>query len=195
MELRRLTTDETLPIALEDLKLDLRIDDDDEDATLERNQRTAAAMIEVRSGAIIMPGTFEALFNTCEHMTVARFPLRAVTAVAVMTEKNVWTDQDLDDFRIIEREQDFQLCPFPGYVVPTFFVHELSKRVLFSAGYGEALSGESSGEAVALPDLYRGVLTAITGSLFENRGLGEADAQFKVEQGMAGLLNSIRRFW
>lgn len=195
MEIRRLSSRDELPIPLEDLKLDLRIDDSDEDATLGRAQRTAAAMIEVRSGAIIVPGTFEALFDACDRLVIPRFPLREVTAIAAMTGRNDWTDQELDDFRVLERAQDFELYPFPGYVAPTFYVASSSVRVLFAAGYGEALSGESTGQAIELPDLYRGALTAITGALFENRGLGEADAQFKVEQSMAGLLNSIRRFW
>lgn len=195
MEIRRLSTDDDLPIPLDDLKLDLRIDDGDEDDTLARNQRTAAAMIEVRSGAVISPGTFEALFNACDRLAIPRFPLREVTSIAAMTGRNDWTEQEIGDFRVIERAQDFELCPFPGYTAPSFYVAALSVRVQFAAGYGAALSGESTGQAIELTALYRGALTAITGALFENRGLGEADAQFKVEQSMAGLLNSIRRFW
>ncbi len=42
MEIRRVSTDDELPVSLEDLKLDLRVDDDDEDDTLERAERTAA---------------------------------------------------------------------------------------------------------------------------------------------------------
>lgn len=196
MEIRRLTSDEDpLPIALDELKLDLRIDDSDEDDTLKRNQLTAAGMIEVRSGAVLVPGTFEALFNPCDRILVPRFPLREVTSIAAMTGRNDWTEQEIDDFRVLELAQDFVLSPFPGYVSPSFYVASNSLRVQFSAGYGAALSGESSGQAVEMPALYRGVLTAITGALFENRGLGEADSQFRVEQSMAGLLNSIRRFW
>lgn len=195
MEIRRITTSTELPIPLDELKLDLRIDDSDEDATLERNLLTAAAMIEVRSGAVIVPGTFEALFDACERIIVPRFPLREVTAIAAMTGANVWEDMEVADFRVLELAQDFELRPFPGFTAPTFYVPSLSVRVQFAAGYGSALSGESAGVSIELTDLYRGALTAITGSLFENRGLGEADAQFKTEGLMAGLLNAIRRFW
>lgn len=192
----RLSSDDALPIPLEELKLDLRVDDDDEDDTLKRNMLTAAAMIEVRSGAIIQRGTFEALFNACTNpIEVRRFPLRQITSIAAMTAKNDWTEIDVGDFRVLQLDKHFALRPFPGYVSPTFFIPDLSFRVQFTAGYGEAESGESEGEEIPLPDLYRGALTAITGSLFENRELGLVDAQFKTEQSMAGLLNSIRTFW
>lgn len=195
MEIIRLTSDDELPISLEDLKLDLRVDDDDEDGTLERNQRTAAAMIEVRSGAIIVPGTFEVFFDYCEPIRVPRFPLRRVTGIAAMTSKGQWTELDLEDFRVLVLEKGFRVEPYPGFTPPQFYMAKQSLRLRFSAGYGEPATGESEGDTVPLTDLYRGALTAITGSLFENRGLGEADAQFKVEQSMAGILNAIRTFW
>ena len=196
MEIRRVSTDDELPVPLDDLKLDLRVDDDDEDETLERAERTAASLIEKRSGVILIPGTFEALFDACDNpIRVERAPLREVTGVAAMTGRNEWTDLDLDDFRVLELESAFELRPFPGYVAPAFYIPDLSFRVRFTAGFREPASGESDGEALPMPDLFRGALIAITGGLYANRELGEFDATMKVGEEMAGLLQSIRKFW
>jgi uncharacterized phiE125 gp8 family phage protein len=204
MLLRRISSDDQLPVPLADLRLDLRIDDDFADETLERMERTAIAIIELRSGKIIMPGTFEALFDACDKFKVHRAPLRQVTEIAALTGRNDWSDLDVDDFRVIQTEQDFSLTAYPGFQAPTLFVAEAAIRVRFTAGYHpELTSGESDGDSAQsgdadvgpLPDLYRGVLIAYVGHLYENRELFEADKLTEIESTAGGLLNAIRTFW
>jgi uncharacterized phiE125 gp8 family phage protein len=202
--IRRTSTDDQLPVPLADLKLDLRIDDDDDGNTLKRMERTAAALMEVRSGKVVMPGTFEALFDGCEAVRVKRAPLRQVTSIAALTDRNAWTELELDDFRVIQTDVDFMISAYPGFVAPTLFTPEKSLRIRFRAGWDtDPASGESdsdspmSGDELVgpLPDLYRGVLIALTGHFYANRELFEADKLTELESTAGGLLNAIRTFW
>lgn len=204
MQLRRISTNDQLPVPLEDLRLDIRIDDDFGDDTLERMERTAIALIELRSGKIIMPGRFEALFDACDQFKVQRAPLRQVTSIAALTDRNTWTEQEIDDFRVIQDDNSFSVTAYPGFQPPTLFMAEAAIRVQFTAGYHPDLaSGESDGdpgesgdaEVGPLPDLYRGVLIAYVAHLYENRELFEADKLTEIESTSGGLLNAIRRFW
>lgn len=204
MHLRRISTDDQLPVPLADLRLDIRIDDDFADATLERMERTAIGLIERRSGLVIMPGTFEALFSACDRLKVQRSPLRQVIGIAALTDRDTWTEQNLADFRVLLGDGSFEVSPYPGYSAPTLFCAEQSVRVQFTAGFHPNLtSGESDGdpaqsgdeESVELDDLVRGVLIALVGHLYENRELFEADKLTEIESTAGGLLNSIRTFW
>jgi uncharacterized phiE125 gp8 family phage protein len=203
--IRRISTGDALPVPLADLRLDLRIDDEDGDATLTRMEQAAAALIEVRSGKIMVPGEFEALFDACGNpLKVHRAPLRQVTSIAMLTGKNDWTEQDVDDFRVLQTERDFSVCPYPGYVAPTFYMAQSAIRIRFRAGWDiPPESGESNDDDLIsgdedpgpLPALYRGVLIALTGHFYENRELFEADKLTEIESTAGGLLNSIRTFW
>lgn len=202
--IRRLSEDDQLPVPLADLRLDLRIDDDDDGATLERMERTAADLIEARSGKVIIPGTFEVLFDAGARFKIERAPLRQVTALAFMTDKNVWTDQDLDDFRVITSAGSFEIGAFPGWTAPHFYMLEKTVRIQFRAGWEtDPVSGESDGDVLIsgddavgkMPARYRGILIALTGHFYENRELFMADKLTEIESTAGGLLNSIRTFW
>jgi hypothetical protein len=167
-------------------------------------ERTAAGLMEVRSGKVIMPGTFEALFDACAVLKVHRAPLRQVTAIAALTAKNTWTDQEIDDFRIIQSEVDFSIRPDCGFVAPTLYTADASIRVRFRAGWDidpesgqtdedELVSGDE--DVGPMPSLYRGVLIALTGHFYENRELFAADKMTEIESTAGGLLNAIRTFW
>ena len=201
--IRRLSTVDALPVPLDALRLDLRIDDDDDGSTLERMEQAAADMIERRSGKVLLPGTFEALFDTFAALKVIRAPLRQVTELAILTDKNTWTAQDLDDFRIITGENDFEVGAYPGWTCPTVFMAERSIRIQYRAGYNiPPESGGSDGDElvsgdddVAMPPLYRGVLIALTGHFYENREIFAADKLTEIESTAGGILNAIRTFW
>jgi hypothetical protein len=68
MNIRRISSESGLPVALEALKQDLRIDDDDFDATLERMSATAAGLIERRSGYVLVPGALRGARRFLRHL-------------------------------------------------------------------------------------------------------------------------------
>lgn len=200
MEIRRLTTDEGLPVSLEALKLDLRVDGGgDDDDTIVRMAQTAAGMIERRSGYILLPGTFEVLFDLFDDWKVSRGPLREVVSISIMTDANVWTDQDLAGFRIIESSRGFEVCTFPETSMPQCFTSRAGARLRFYGGVDvaqEESDSESSGDGDhPLDPLVRGVYIALVSHLYANRELFEADKLTEIESTAGGLLNSIRQFY
>lgn len=197
MDIRRISSEEGLPVSLEDLREDLRFDDDDDDGTLTRMAQTAAGLIERRSGYVLIPGTFEATPTCLEPWTIMRSPFRSLDSLQAMTGKNAWTDLDLDDFHVIERGRGFEIAPFPSFTPPTLYVGKGSLRIRFSAGFDLAPteSGASGDDDHPIDPTVRGVFIALVGHYVKNRELFEADKLTEIESTAGGLLNSIRTFW
>jgi uncharacterized phiE125 gp8 family phage protein len=212
MNIRRISSESGLPVALEALKQDLRIDDDDFDATLERMSATAAGLIERRSGYVLVPGLFEALVDTFGDWNLGawsitrtplafrRAPFRELVSVEAMTAANIWTAQELDDFQVIERERDFQLTPFASFQAPCPYATSSGVRVRFRAGFdledrATGDSPESGDGGFPVDPTIRGVFIALVGHYYQNRELFGADKLTEIESTAGGLLNSIRTFW
>lgn len=197
MEIRRLTSDEGLPVSLEDLKLDLRVDDGDEDETLRRMAQAAAGLIERRSGYVLIPGTFEALADAFADWQFQRAPFRSLDKIEALTAKNTWTEQELDDFRVLERERGFEICAYSSFTAPCLYECRAGIRITFSAGFDvEPESGvESSGDGYPIDPTVRGVFIALVAHFYENRELFAADKLTEIESTAGGLLSSIRTFW
>lgn len=199
MDIRRLSSVDGLPVDLDALKLDLRIDDDDDDDTLVRMSQAAAALIERRSGYVLIPGTFEALVDSifgdeCGH--IYRTPFREVVSLQAMTGRNEWTDLDVEGFRVIESEKFWQLQPFPGVECPALYTFDRGIRLRFQAGFDVAAESESSGSGdLPANPLVRGVFIALVGHYYENRELFAADKMSEIESTSGGMLNAIRTFW
>lgn len=214
MDIRRIDSEDGLPVDLEELKADLRIDDDDFDDTLRRMSATAAALIERRSGYVLVPGTFEALVDSwCggagpsifrsspDPWTFVKSPFRELVLVEAMTGRNTWTDFDTDQLQVIERARDFELRLFSGIgTLPHVCVQSAGIKVQFRAGFDLAAleSGEttqSEDQPRPLDPLVRGVFIALVGHYYENRELFAADKLTEIESTSGGLLNSIRYFF
>lgn len=199
MEIRRISTDSGLPVRLEALKEDLRVDDDDFDATLTRMAQTAAGMIERRSGYVLLGGEFEALFDLCDTIKVQRAPLRELISLEAMTAANEWTAIDLADLRLIQRERDFELSPYPTLTAPSVWTPTACTRLRFTAGFAvdpDDSDAQSSGdEGLELDPTVRGVYIALVAHLYENRELFAADKMSEIQSTAGGLLNAIRTFW
>lgn len=201
LDVRRLSTDSGLPVDLEALKLDLRVDDGDEDDTITRIAQTAAGLIERRSGFVLAPGEFEATFDSFdwEGWIVMRSPLRDLQSLAAMTGKNEWTDLDLGDFQSIELQRGFKLAPFHCFSSPCLYTPQHGIRLRFTAGFDTEGQSEgnaaSSGDDRPLDPTVRGVFIALCAHYYENRELFMADKLTEIEATAGGLLASIRTFW
>lgn len=196
MEIRRIATSSALPVELDDVKLDLRIDSGDEDETIERMIRTAASLLETRTGFVLLGGRFEALLDCFAPVEIMRGPFRELVAVDAMTGKNDWTALDVSDFRVIEKERSFELSPFyPWTAEPTLYTMRAGVRVRFEAGFDTLETGQSGEGDHPIDDKLRGALIALTGHYYENRELFAADKLTEIESTAGGLLNSIRQFW
>lgn len=198
MDTRRISSRDVLPVAVADLKLDLRVDDGDEDATLERMAQSAAMLVERRSGFVLIPGEFEVL-SDCWGMQVMRAPFRDLTLVSAMTEPNVWTDVDSDNLMVVRRARGANIVPFATFTPPACCTSYSGVRFRFTAGFDPALESGGDGESgdgdYPLDPLVRGVFIALVGHFYENRELFAADKLTEIESTAGGLLNAIRQFW
>jgi uncharacterized phiE125 gp8 family phage protein len=204
MDIRRisfLADPSEFPLSLDDVKLDLRVDDGDEDATLRRMMQTAAGLIERKSGYVIQPGEFMATLGADEpcELTIPYAPFRELLAVELLTGRNDWTQCDLGDFQVTETSRGAIIapyCPASGSW-PVLYSDRNSIRLRFSAGYDvdDMSEGESEGEKKPFDNTVRGVFIALCAHYYENRELFASDKLTEIESTAGGLLNSIRAFW
>lgn len=196
MQLLKVWTSDALPVELDDVKLDLRVDSDDDDDTLERMIRGAASFLERKSGFALIPGRFEALFSEwpCRPVEILRAPLRDLETIAYLSAADTWTEVDTADFQISRRKRSFMLSPLPAFSAPTLFTCLDSVRVRFEAGFDVNDTGVS-GESFPLEDGMRSLLIALVGHFYQNRELFAANKIGQIEQGAVTMLGAYRQIW
>lgn len=201
-ELRKVQSSNALPIPLEDAKLDLRVDSDDEDATIERMIRAAASFLERRTGWTVLPARYHAVYSQwpCEPQEIYRAPLRELVDVEYLSAANTWTAIGTDGFQVSKRQKSFVIAPLSTFEAPDLFTDMDSVRFIFEAGFdidGDAESEFSDNEADDLPmdpDV-KVLLIMLVGHWYKNRELFLADKQTEVEERAGSLLGAHRTHW
>ncbi len=188
-----------LPVPLDEIMDDLRIDDpDEEEGVMERMALGACAFIERRTGYVMTPSVYELLASSwwVGGLEVLLAPVREVDSITYQTGRNVWTDADAEQFWTADRGRGFVLRSLSTFDRPQLWQPEDSVRVRFSAGFDAA---DESGGDKPIEDGLRTILTMITGHYYANREiLGAADAKSgvqAVELGATSLLGQYRQFW
>lgn len=189
-----------LPVPLEDIMDDLRIDDPEEESeVMDRMARGACAFIERRTGYALLPTVYELTASAwwTGGLEVNLAPVREVEAISYQSGRNVWVDVDAEKFWHTDKGRSFVLRPLSTFDRPQLWQPEDSVRVRFSAGFDAA--DESGGGTMPIEDGLRTILTMITGHYYANREmLGAADAVSgvqAVELGATSLLGQYRQFW
>lgn len=203
VEVRRIASSPVLPVDLDEVLYDLRVDDADEPAerdSVERMFRTAAGYIEKASACVVCRGTFEALLPGWwdGDLEVRRYPLREVVSIEGLTAANTWAVVPDADLYAEPGADAFRVRILNSYTRPTLWSEVNRTRLRFEAGFDDAAgSGVSSGADTGLPilDPFKGIAIAMTAHLYKNRELLEADRMSEVERGLGSLLGSIRTLW
>lgn len=201
-ELRKVQSSNALPIPLEDVKLDLRVDSDDEDATIERMIRAAASFLERRTGWTVLPARYHAVYSQwpCEPQEIYRAPLRELVAVEYLSATNTWTEVDVDNFQVSKRQKSFVIAPLSTFEAPDLFTDMDSVRFIFEAGFdidGDAESEFSDNEADELPmdpDV-KVLLIMLVGELYKTRELSAQDQEAAMAKAAGSMLGAHRTFW
>lgn len=201
-ELRKVTSSNALPVSVEDVKLDLRVDSDDEDATIERMIRAAAAFLERRTGWTVTPARYYAVYSEwpCGPQEIYRAPLRELVSVEYLSALNTWSEVSVDNFQVSERQKSFVIAPLSTFEAPDLFTDLDCVRFIFEAGFdieGDAES-EFSGDAADPHPLdadVRVLLTMLVAHWYKNRELFLADKQAEIEERAGSLLGAHRTFW
>lgn len=213
-DIRKVAPTSGFPVSFESLARDLRIDADDNEETVMRYARAAAAFLEIRTACSVVAGRYEAHFNDWwlhGPWEFNRWPLREVLQISYLkqnTEKDengdllppVWTDVDLAQFRIEERSRSFLIMPHRTFRAPPVAAPFSGVRVRFIAGFdidpdpleseGDQVS-DSDAEPKPIDDGMRTLLTMCTGYYFDH----PTEAPGQVEGAWDQLLAGYRHFW
>lgn len=210
IDIRKIQTARGFPLALADVKADLRVDSDDEDPTIERIMRGAAAFLERRTGCAFIAGRYEATFDDWLQfgfLEFQRYPFRSLVEVGWFNgtaSPPSWEEVPLSDFFVAPRSASFVLTPISTFNPPQVWAPFNGCRVRFDAGFdvelesGESQPSESSEadiEELPIDDDGRMLLQAAIAHFYENRELFLADKVAQVEASAGSLFTSRRKFW
>lgn len=208
VNMRKIFTTRALPLPIDEVMLDLRVDSDDELETVRRLVRASCSLIEKRSGFAVLQGTYEALLDgwflpwPWEFM---RAPFRGLVSIEVLdvnSSPETWQAVAGDEFRTIEQAKSFLLYAKAETSLPEVSAPLAGIRVRFNAGFdvdhvsGESASGEIDDDVtVPLDDQVRTAIMMLTAEFYANRELFSADKAADVERVGNSVLNSIRQRW
>lgn len=205
-ELRKVLSSQALPLNLEAVKLDLRVDSSDEDATIERMIRGAAAFLERRTGWAVIPARYHAVYSEwpCGPQEIYRAPLRDLLDIEYLSAANTWSAVDPSDFQVSRRQKSFIVQALTTFEAPNLFTDLDSVRFVFDAGFdieGDDSSGVESSfhtdetDPLPMDDDVRVLLTMLVGHWYQNRELFLADKMTEIEERAGSLLGAHRTHW
>lgn len=200
-EIRLLSQGPDLAVQLDEVKLSLRADSDDEDITIRRIIRGMTDYFSRRTGWVLTPCTFEALVGGCGHaITLERGPYRAIDGVFWWdsTDRD-WVQIDPAEFQVEERGNEFDLlfsdAAYSSLPAPTY-LRPRPVRVQFSAGFDSPEVSETTVNGTAEDGMVMSLLSLIAHA-YEEREAGAANNNTLIGQDPAKdyLLGVYRKFW
>lgn len=186
-------SDSPLPIAQDELLLDLAIDDDDFAPTVARICRFAADFFERKSMHVCLRGSYHVQLDQwwTSPLEMRRTPLRDFTALEYLPgdgDGSTWSVVPTDQYWIVEEQNSFHIQPLDSFTYPDLFQLNDSIRVRFDAGYDAT---DETGGAHPMPEGLRMVLTMLTGTFYQNREL----PQQELETAGAAVLGAYATYW
>lgn len=127
----------TLPVTVEQAKLDWRVEHDDEDDVIEEKLRAAVEMIETQTTLILAPTVLQERYDRwCDPLIISRAPVRDVVEVTYLDEDGVEQTVDPSDYDMDRTTEGAEIVFKSGFSKPTVAGGRRGVvRVTFSAGY------------------------------------------------------------
>lgn len=182
------------PITLEEAKLHLRVDFDDDDALISRLIKTARESAESETSRTFVETTFELSLDAwpCLQRILDGFspfirilnpPLLAVESITVLDHAGITQTLDPSLYGVIDGT--------PGYIHPAFRKtwpsvprHPGAIKVRYTAGYGT--------DPADVPDCVKTWMLLNLGSLYENREAVVAGVSVAPLPGLDAILDPVR---
>lgn len=149
------------PLSIEELKAHLRVDTDDEDATIDSLQSAVRKYCETFTGRQFVSATYDQTFEGWENkMLLDLPPLSSVTSVKYYDEDGV--EQTLSDsiYDVVTNVEPGLIRLAYDQSWPTHRCQNEPITIRYVAGYGEA---------PAVPETIKQVIRLLVGHFFENR--------------------------
>lgn len=193
-EIRLLAQGNDLAVQMDEMKLALRVDSDDEDMTIRRNIRAMTDFFTRRTGWVLTPCTFEALVGGCgNHITIERGPYRSITGFFYWDcEAREWVQIDNAEITVEERGNEFDLLlsqtaynlvPAPSHLRPRPI------RIQFEAGFDSPEVSETTVNGTAEDGMVQSLMGLVQ-HVYDIREAGDKDSPAK-----DFLLGTYRKFW
>lgn len=192
---RKMSRLDILPIDMDAVMLDLRIDSDDEEDTVRRMAFGAADFLERRTGFVLVPGAYQVDLPGwwSGPLEIRRGPLRELTSVKYLVDASTEDTAAADGFYVEERDRDFTIRTLTTFTRPALWSEVHRVRLAFNAGF--RADDESDAGLQAPPDGLVTTWLMLTGHYYKNRELFMAGKLEEIELGAGSLLGAYRTFW
>lgn len=199
--LRKVDAFGELPMPIADLMLDLAIDDDDFQATVERLARFSCNFMEKRTARVPIQSSYEWRCDAFWYgkLEIRRFPCRAITAFQYLpadaANGDAWEEIPEDQYWVVNQADSISIMLLASFTWPDLWQQQDSIRVLFDAGYDSENATDSGDGEFPFPDDMRTLVTMMTAHCYQHRELFEADRAADIEQGLGSILGAYSTYW
>jgi len=170
MAIKRIIDPAAEPLTLEEVKLHLRVDDDDEDNNISLYIRAAREFTESFLGRALVTQTWMLTLDEFpdEEIKIPLPPLQSITQIAYDDTSGIERIIDPADYFVDNQSEPGWVVPAGTLTWPTTIDAINSVRVKFVAGY--APSTDSPPDLTTnIPYNIKAAMLLIIGNLFENR--------------------------
>lgn len=170
MTLIRTTGPAAEPVTLAEAKAHLRLAHDSEDALIAGLIRAAREMVERDTGAALIDQAWRLALDelpACGTVTIARFPVKQVSAVTFYGQSGAPVVVDPGDYVLDSLSRPARLHVEAGVATPLRAMNGV--EIDFIAGFGSA--------GPDVPDLFKRAILVLVAHWFEFRAAFDADDQ------------------
>jgi uncharacterized phiE125 gp8 family phage protein len=190
-----------IPIAMERLLVDLSIDDEDFESTVDMLCRAACEYIERRTAMIALQSEYEWRADQWWNgkVEIRRTPLRDFIALEYLADDaadgNDWTVVPASEYWIVDRADSFTVSLLNTFENPSLWQLHDCVRARFHGGYDSDYDSGSAEGVKPLPPAMRAMVTMVTAHYFSHRDLFSADRAADVELSAGSLLGAYATIW
>lgn len=189
--LKKLAGDVELAVSVDDCKVDLKVEEDDEDLLIQDYILAACALVGGKSGIVgkvLTSETWELKLGAASGCVVLPLtPVQSITSINYFDTENVSQSLDVDNFYLYGDEDSAFIEPKAGFVWPSVYNRRDAITIRFVAGFGAPAD---------VPANITRAIRLIVAHWFENRtavlvGVTAQELPLAVES----LLNISRKGW
>lgn len=181
----------TTPITLAEVREQLRIEHNDDDALLVRLISVAVAYTDVAGalGHAMITQKWAQWFAPNPGMSVnlTLGPVQSVTAVKYYDADNVLQTDTLTNYQVVGTEFATSVAPKAGFNWPTTYDRSDAIRIEYEIGYGDTKAD--------VPQTIRHALLLLIGHWYDNREQSGMDELSNIPFGFDALIGMHRRCW
>jgi len=189
MGLIRVTAPEAEPVELDQARLQVRADGDNEDDLIEAYLLAAREYVETYTGLALIDQEWEQTADSLdEEIVLRKRPVKSVASVKYFDTNNVEQTLDSGSYRLVKRDSGDQVLISTGVAWPVAYPIEGSVTVRFISGFGDA--------AESVPAAMKQAIKLLVAHWFANREAVSAKSEPKeVPMGVEALLFPHRVFY